>query len=75
MSGLAFRSLIHFEFTFLCGSSGQSINLQNIQIAHATYYQKNKKIQVKNEWKNKIDISPKKTYKWSRCIRKDAQHH
>ena len=31
--------------------------------------------QSKNVQKTKIDISPKKTYRWSRGIRKHAQHH
>ena len=31
--------------------------------------------QSKNDQKTKIDISPKKTYRWSRDTRKDSQHH
>ena len=46
----------------------QGINLQNLQTAHETQYQKNK---IKN-WE---DISPKKTDQWQTGTWKDVYHH
>ena len=51
----------------------QGMNLQNIQTAHIVQYQKNN--QLKNGQKIKIDISPKKTYRWPTGTRKNTQHH
>ena len=56
-------------------SSGQSINLQNIQTVHVLQYMKKKPTQSKNGQKFKIDMSPRKIHKWPRSTWKNAQHH
>ena len=46
-------------------SNLRGMNLQNIQTAHETQYEK-KHTQSKNGQKTYIDVSPKKTHRWPR---------
>ena len=50
----------------------QRINFQNIQAVHVAQQQKNNPIKKQAE---DLNISPKKTYRWLKNTRKDAQHH
>ena len=51
----------------------QRVNIQNIQTALVTQYQKTKQPIKKNGQKSWTDISPKYTYRWPAC--KNVQHY
>ena len=48
----------------------QGVNIQNIQTAHTTQYQKKK-----NGQKTWVDVFPKTKYRWLTGTWKDTQHH
>ena len=45
-------------------SKGQRSNLKNIQATPAAQFQKNKRPNQRIGQRTKLDISPKKTYRW-----------
>ena len=54
-------------------SNWQRSNLQNIQAAHATWYQKTS--QSKNVQRTWTDIASEKIHRWPTNTWRDAQHH
>ena len=80
VSGLTFRSLIHFEFIFVYGvRKCSSFNL--LQVVDQFFHHLLKRLSFPHciflppLSKIRCPISPKKTYRWLTNIWKDAQHH
>ena len=67
------KTILRMEENNFKWSNWQRSNLQNIQAAHATQYQKTS--QSKNGQRTWTDIASEKTYRWPTNTWKDAHHH